>query len=393
MRISDHTILSLGFRPFYLLAALFAVIALPVWMGNYFGLITMAHSVSGMAWHSHELIFGFASAVIAGFLLTAVQSWTGLPTVKGVPLLALAVIWVLGRVLLFTGPSGLAAAIDLAFLPCLAVSIAVPIFKSRSTRNLKVIIVLGGLACTNIAYHLAQLGVVHFEIARLSIIVALDIIVILMAVMAGRVIPSFIANAVEGSKPKNVFIVEVLALGSLLFILAAEIIGYWYPIPDPIWISLLLVAGISHSVRLSLWQPLGTRHQTLLLMLPLAYVWVPVALVLRALTIIFPEVFVSSAYHALTIGAMASLMLAMMTRSALGHTGRELKAGTVETSAFFLLQCAVVIRILPGLIWPQQYQEFLLVSAFLWVLAFVVFLAGYWSILSRPRIPVMQARQ
>ena len=245
------------------------------------------------------------SAVIAGFLLTAVQSWTGLPTAKGYPLLALAVIWILGRVLIFTGPSGLAAVIDLAFLPCLAVSIAVPIFKSRSTRNLKVIIVLGGLACTNIAYHLAQLGVVHFEIARLSIIAALDIIVILMAVMAGRVIPSFIANAVKGSKPKNVFVVEVFALGSLLFILAVEIIGYWYPIPDPIWISLLLVAGISHGVRLSLWQPLGTRHQTLLLMLPLAYVWVPVALVLRALTMIFPEVFVSSAYHALTIGAMA----------------------------------------------------------------------------------------
>jgi uncharacterized protein involved in response to NO len=137
---------------------------------------------------------------------------------------------------------------------------------------------------------------------------------------------------------------------------------------------------------LLLWQPLQTRHNALLWMLPVAYAWIPVALLLRALAVMPIGVSVTAAFHALTVGAMASLMMAMMTRSALGHTGRALKAGRIEIGAFLLLQAAAIVRILPGLIWPQNYQAYFVGSATLWSSAYAVFLFGYWTALTRPRI-------
>jgi len=384
MQVYNHTIFTLGFRPFYLLAALFAVIALPTWMGLYFGLFPASQIVNGFAWHSHELVFGFASAVIAGFLLTAVQSWTGLPTVKGKSLLGLVAIWVLGRVVPLTGPSILAGIIDMLFLPALAISVAIPVIKSRNHRNLKVIVVLAGLALTNFSFHLAQYGILPPEFARLSITLALDIIVILMAVVGGRIIPAFTANAVTDARPRNIYAIEVLALGSLILIALAHLCEIWVPVARSFWLGLYLIAAVSHGIRLSLWQPLRTRHEVLLWMLPLAYAWIPLSLTLHVIALTVTEVPTNLSVHAFTIGAMASLMLAMMMRSALGHTGRALKARRIEICAFALLQFAVIMRIAPGLVWPQYYQLFLITSATLWELAFIVFIAGYWPILTRP---------
>ena len=379
-------VFALGFRPFYLLAAIFGLVALPGWMGTYFGIIPPSGYLNGIAWHSHELVFGFATAVIAGFLLTAVRNWTGQPTPSGGALATLVLLWLLGRALMLTGPAILAAVVDLAFLPALGLAIAIPIGRSRNVRNFKVIVVLGGLATANLGFHLAQLGVLSIDIGRLSVIAALDIIVILMAIVAGRVIPAFTANALSAVHPRIVPAIEVVALGSLILVLVAEVSSYWYHIPNSAWFGLLVVATVAHITRLLLWQPLQTRHNALLWMMPVAYAWIPVALLLRALAVMPIGVSVTAAFHALTVGAMASLMMAMMTRSALGHTGRALKAGRIEIGAFLLLQAAAIVRILPGLIWPQNYQAYFVGSATLWSSAYAVFLFGYWTALTRPRI-------
>jgi uncharacterized protein involved in response to NO len=379
-------VLLLGFRPFYLLAAIFAVVSLPVWLGIYFGVVPSGGYLSGAVWHSHEMVFGFAVAVIAGFLLTAVRNWTGLPTLDGNALAALALLWILGRMFVFAGPPLLAAIVDFAFLPALAVAIAIPIARSRNARNFKILGVLLGLALANLGFHLAQSGMLPPSVGRLAPIVALDIITILVAVVAGRVIPVFTANAVATARPRKVYAVDLVAIGSLLLLLLLEVSSYWLQISNTIWAGIFFVAGAAHFIRLILWDAFRTHHNALLWMLPVAYAWMPIALIIRGLAMLPGGTSTTAAFHALTIGAIASLMVAMMTRSALGHTGRPLKAGWVEIGSFMLLQTAAIVRIVPGIVWPQHYPAFLIGSAILWSLAFVVFVFGYWTILTRPRI-------
>lgn len=377
---------ALGFRPFYLLAAIFAVLALPVWMSIYLGIFSPGGYLHGVAWHTHEMVFGFAVAVIAGFLLTAVRSWTGLSTPTGGPLVALVMLWLLGRLLMFLGPPVLAAVVDLLFLPALGLAIAIPIGRSGNRRNFKVLVVLAGLTLANLGFHLAQLGILPVAVSRLSIIVALDIIMLLVAIIAGRVIPAFIGNALPAARPRHVYGIEVIAIGSLSLMLVAEIASGWLRVPGSIWSGLIIVAAVSHIIRLLLWDPFKTRHDALLLMLPVAYAWIPLSLILRLAAQLPIGISVTAGFHALTVGAIASLMMAMMMRSALGHTGRKLKAGRVEIGAFALLQVAAIARILPGITEPQHYQIYLTVSAILWSCAFGLFLFGYWSILTQARI-------
>jgi uncharacterized protein involved in response to NO len=390
MQFSTHPIFLLGFRPFYLLAAMFAVVAMPVWLGIYFGVIPAGGYLDGAAWHSHEMVFGFVTAVISGFLLTAVRNWTGLPTPSGGVLAALAALWLLGRAFMLSGPPMLAAVVDFAYLPALAVAVAIPIARSRNTRNFKIIGVLVGLALANLGFHLSQSGVLPADVGRIAVIVALDIVAILVAIVAGRVIPVFTANAVPDARPRTIYGVEVLAVGSLVLLLVLDISSYWNQVPGRLWSGLLVVAGVSHLVRLLLWDPFQTRRNALLWMLPVAYAWIPVALLLRAVAALPMGIPTSTAFHALTVGAIASLMVAMMTRSALGHTGRALKAGRIEIGTFLLLQSAAIVRIVPGIVWPQHYPAFLTGSATLWTLAFFVFVLGYWTILTRPRIDEKQ---
>ncbi|MBV1907502.1 MAG: NnrS family protein [Pseudomonadales bacterium] len=386
-QVSGFIVFTVGFRPFYLAALVLAVIILPLWIAIFFGLLPWGGHLDPVSWHSHEMIFGFAVAVIAGFLLTAVRNWTGLPTLSRGPLAALVTLWVLARILLLTGPTILAVCIDMLFLPTLVLVISKPIVLSRNTRNLKVIFVLGGLAFANMGFHLSQIGFLPPEFARISILVAIDIIAILMAVIAGRIIPAFISNAVTNANPKQVIGIEFLAFASLILILGFELAAFWYPVPGVLWFIVLLIGFISHAVRLILWHPFKTRHQPLLWMLPVAYAWIPLALLLRALAMPPLEILAPSyTFHAMTIGAMTSLMVTMMMRSALGHTGRELEADRLKIGAFLLLQTAAILRILPGFIWPQNFQYFLLGSAMFWFLAFVGLLVCLGPILIRPRI-------
>ena len=378
-------ILALGFRPFYLLASLFAIVAVPAWLMSFASGAKTGGYLPGIVWHSHEMIFGFAPAVIAGFLLTAVRNWTGRPTPTGAPLAGLVVLWLVARILMLTGPANAAAIIDILFLPALGIAVAIPIWRSRNKRNYKIFAVLAVLTLTNVCYHLASLGSLPVGVSRVAMIAALDVIAILIAIIGGRVIPAFIGNAIKHSAPRHIFSVEVVSVGALVVILAFDSLHLWMPVSSATWFVILTIAAAGHGIRLLLWQPFHARGNPLLWMLPVAYAWLPITLALRALSLanVVP---ISAAFHALTIGAIASLMVAMMMRSALGHTGRPLIAGFAEISTFVLLQLAAIVRVFASSTVPGAYREAMIVSGVLWTLAFAVFLSAYWPILTRPRI-------
>jgi len=377
--------LALGFRPFYLVAAIFAVLALPYWIFSYIGPVPWGGYLRGISWHSHEMIFGFAAAVMAGFLLTAVRNWTGLQTSAGKPLALLVGLWVLARITALTGPAYVALMLDVLFVPTLGTIIAIPIWRSRNVRNYKILALLAAFSLANIVYHLSYLSILPADLTASALTAALDVLTILMAIIGGRVIPAFTANAVGVAKPRHKKSVEVAAMGSLLLILVADASPTWFSIPPLVWTVLLTVAAISHAIRLYLWQPHLTVHNPLLSMLPAAYLWIPVSLAIRA-GVHGLDIPPAAATHALTIGAISSLMMAMMTRSALGHTGRKLAAGWAESTAFLLLQAAAVIRIVAVMAPTRFYREAVIVSGILWSLAFAAYLLRYWTILTRPRI-------
>ena len=378
-------VFALGFRPFYLGAGCFALIAMLLWLASYLGVLAPANAMSGLTWHKHEMLFGFAPAVMAGFLLTAVRSWTGQQTATGVGLAALVLLWVCGRLLVITGPGTVAAVVDSAFLPALGTAIAIPIWRSRNTRNYKVIAIVAALAALNAVFHLSELGILAPLFQEVAFRTALDVVALLIAVIGGRVIPAFTANAVPGAEPVQVRAVEFVAFGSLVMITLVDLSIAWWSPGTAAWVVLLVAGGIGHAVRLALWAPHLTVRNSLLLMLPAAYAWLPVSLLLRAGSMA-GMVSPAAAAHALTVGAMSCLMMAMMTRSALGHTGRRLIAGPAEIAAFSLLQVAALLRVLAGTFAAGAYVGTVTLSGGLYAMAFLVFLISYWPKLTRPRI-------
>jgi len=378
-------LLALGFRPFYLAAAIFAVVALPLWIGRYTGMWVIGDGLTGLAWHKHEMIFGFAPAVMAGFLLTAVRNWTGRPTATGTMLAGLLMLWIIGRVLMLTGPMPVAAVVDLMFLPAIGVAIAVPIWQSGNTRNLKLLAIIAALALVNALFHLANLNILPTAMLATATALALDVITILLAIMGGRVIPAFTNNAVRTANARHDRRVEIVAIGSLILIALLDILSLWWHIPASFWIVCLGTAAVSHTIRLALWAQHRTIKQPFLLMLPVAYAWLPISFALGVLAHLgtIPR---AIPVHALTIGAMSGLMLAMMTRSALGHSGRRLSAGWAEITAFVAIQLAALVRVAGALLEPVFYRNTVIMSGTLWTLAFAVFLMAYWPILTRRRI-------
>lgn len=383
--MNGYPLLGLGFRPFYLLAAGFAMVAIVLWLFAFNGTLPYGGYLQGNVLHSHEMVFGFAVAVISGFLLTAVRNWTGLPTPTGLALAALAIVWLAGRLFIVTGPPILAALVDVLYVPLLAVAIARPIIKSRNQRNYKIVVLLSLLALCNIVYHLAAMGSMPAWLTHTTIIVALDLLTILYAIVAGRVIPAFTRNAIAGSDPRRSTWVEVVAFGSLILIIVVRISSDWMRVPALLPNALVITAAVAHTFRLAYWQPHKTVGNPLLWMLPVAYSWLPLALLLRALaqySMIAPSAWI----HALTIGAISGMMLAMMARSALGHTGRELKASGMDMAAFVFLQLAGILRVLANLLPADTYFLIVVASGVLWVLAFGTFLYRYLPMLMQPRI-------
>ena len=379
----SRPILALGFRPFYLLASVFAAVAILLWLASLTGRFHFGAYLQGMFWHSHEMLFGYIVAVITGFLFTAVRNWTGLPTPSGVTLGGIVVLWLLARVLLVSGPSSLAVFLDVAFLPVVAIAIARPILRSRNKRNYKVIGILVAASLLHLVFHLALGGQLPGWLSRASLFASIDLVVVLFALVGGRVIPAFTRNAVAGSNPRHEPWLEVVAFGSLLVIVLVTLAGGALTLAAWIPASLFVVAAVAHLLRLALWQPQLTLGNPLLWMMPVAYSWLPVALMLRALStaaVVVPGAWI----HALTMGALSSLMMAMMMRSTLGHTGRKLVASRIDMAAFAVLQVAALIRVVAGS--SGSYQALVVLSGLAWVLAFALFLSRYLPMLVQARV-------
>ena len=377
--------LQLGFRPFYAVASVFAIVAVIVWLRSFTGIAGTGVYLQSVVWHSHEMLFGFSAAVIAGFLFTAVQNWTGQPTPSGAALAALTALWLVARVLIVFGPAPLAAIADVMFLPAIAFAIAIPILRSKNVRNYKVVAVVIVLAVFHGLFHLASLGYAAAWLARIALFVSIDTIVILLAIIGGRVIPAFTRNAAPDSNPRHEPWVETVTFGSMiLVVLITAVSGHWAA-PSALMSVLFLVVAAAHATRLALWDPIRTAHNPLLWMMPAAYSWIPFAFLLRALAAV--NIVPASAWlHAITMGAVSGLMLAMMMRSSLGHTGRPLVASRVDMTAFLLLQLGTIVRVLASIAAGDSYRSWVVVAGIIWGSAFLLFAVRYVPMLSRPRV-------
>lgn len=367
----------LGFRPFYLLASVFAALSIGLWALQFAGWLGQPY-LAGPMWHAHEMLFGFTLAVVVGFLFTAGRNWSGRPTPAGVPLMALAALWVAGRVLVLT-PFGWAAAVaNVAFPLAAAVGLAIPFIAARNQRNYFFIGLLLLMAAAVLGVHLAQLGVTQLP-GWIGIQVALDGVLFIMAVMGGRVIPMF-TNSIPGVKAGKRAWLEKAALGSSLALLLADVL----PLHGAMLAWLAGVSAAAHLARWTLWQPWKTRRTPLVWVLHVAYAWIPVHLALRGLAEM-GWVAPSIAIHALTVGAIGGLVIGMMTRTALGHTGRPLKAGRTEVACYLLVLAAALVRVLVPLLAPAQLVNAVLGSAALWSGGFALYAVGYWPVLTRVR--------
>ncbi|RYF15338.1 MAG: NnrS family protein [Comamonadaceae bacterium] len=369
----------LGFRPFYLLASAFAALSILLWSLQFTGRLPAPYLPAPL-WHAHEMLFGFTLAVVVGFLFTAGRNWTGLPTPTGGKLAALAALWIAGRVLVLSPWGWASALVNAAFPLAAAVALGVPFVRSGNRRNYFFLVLLALLACASFAVHLEQLGVIAVP-GWVGIQVALDAVLFILCVMGGRVIPMFTNNGVPGAQAKRQPWLEKAALGSVLALLAADVLR----VPAPVLVAVTAVAALAHLARWLLWQPWTTLRTPLVWVLHLAYLWIPVHLALRGFAAA-GWMATSPAAHALTVGAVGGLIIGMMTRTARGHTARPLRADGRDVTAFVLVALAAFVRVLGPVVAPAWMLQAILVSGVLWSAGFAVYFLAYWNVLTRPRL-------
>ncbi len=376
---ATHPVWALGFRPFYLLAAALAVLAVPLWLAKYLGWLTGAANVS-VGWHMHEMVFGMAIAVIVGFLFTAARNWTGLPTPRGRHLALLALVWLAGRVAMLLAPPLWAALVDLLFLPLAAWPLYRVLRDSGNKRNMFLILLLSLLTLANALFHAAGMGWIALAPAT-PIHAAILVIVIIESVIGGRVIPMFTTNGAPGVKP----VVRPRHDQIALALVASAGLGWVVGAPGPLTAALCLLAACAILLRLVGWESYRTFHVPLLWILHLSYAWIPFGFILLGLAALGVGA-ASTAFHALAVGSMAGLIIGMMTRTTLGHTGRMLKAGRIEAPMYVLIQAGAVARVLAAVVPAQWRGTALVLSGVCWCAAFALFLAVYAPYLWRPRI-------
>ena len=376
---AHHPLWALGFRPFYLMAAAFAAVSIPLWLARYFGYAPDLTHIT-INWHMHEMVFGFAIAVIIGFLFTAGRNWTGLWTPRRGHLAALAAVWLAGRIGMLAAPPLIAALVDIVFLPLAAWPMYRVLQRSGNKRNMFLIGLLSLLTIVNTLFHLSALG--WITISTVSIIQAAILIVVMIeSVIGGRVIPGFTSNTVTGTKPivnpkRDRLTVAFTALASLAWV---------FTLPPRLIAALAIAAACSQLLRLGGWKPHTTLRHPLLWILHLSYAWIPFGFILMALAAL-QVVPASSAFHVLVIGSMAGLIMGMMTRTTLGHTGRPLKAGGKEIGMYALIQISLIARFCASLSTTGLRDGALIVAAASWAAAFVFFLVIYGPYLYRPRL-------
>ena len=385
---SGFVLFSYGFRPFFLLAGLYALVP----TGTVYLALTLGQwpeaAVPLFAWHGHELLFGFVAAAVAGFLLTAVPTWTGTRAVSGIPLICLVLLWLAGRVTSWPWlqtPNVFSQALSVAFFPALAVAVAIPLIRAKNFRNLPFILLLMLLFLGDLAFHAQYLGWIEgqtFDGRRLTI----NTVMLMIVVVGGRIIPAFTRNALalmqRDVRIRTQPMIDTAALVSVVSVLLGDLF-----VTDSVLTGLL--AALSAALlllRLTGWGSLRTLDVPLLWVLHLGSCWLIVALVLKALWLLGGFGWAMNWMHAFTVGTFGTMILGVMTRVALGHTGRPLEISRAVVISYVLVSVAALIRIFGPWLAPDRYVGLLTASVFVWIAAFAIFLVIYIPILIRPRV-------
>lgn len=386
--IFDFPLLARGFRPFFLLAAAWACVLTAAWLAVLTGRLPAPGPLDPIVWHGHEMLFGFVVAAVAGFLLTSVPVWTNTPPVRGGALAALVALWLAGRIAMALGgrlPTPLVAAVDVAFLPALAAAVARPIARTRARRNFGIAAVALLLVAANVGYHLAATGVVAAA-ARPALRFGIDLVIVLVVVIGGRITPLFTDNALRrAGSPVRVGTSATwnrLAIAGAGAVAASDLLLA----PGAATGAIALFAALAVAARMTGWR---TRHvlcDPLLLSLHAGLLWVVVGFAAAGLADLGVGVPRTAALHALTAGAMGSMILAVMTRVALGHTGRPLRAPPSAVVAYGLVHAGALARVAGPVLAPHALLPVWTLAGVLWSGAFAAFLAGYGAILVRARV-------
>ncbi len=384
--IRKWALFSLGFRPFFFAAGMMAVASMVIWMAAFvFQIRLLPLTLTPIDWHAHEMIYGYALAVIAGFLLTAVRNWTNIQTLNGRPLQLLLLLWLSARIAALL-PGGqallLAMLLDSLFILVLSVAITMPVIKARLWKNMGVVSKVYFFLIGNVIYGLGVLGLFQ-DGQRIGLLIGLYMILSLILVLSRRVLPMFIERGVGYPVTlRNHFPVDIACF--LLFLVFAVV--------DIFFTSPALVAALSallcllHSIRLWGWYTPGIWKKPLLWVLFLAYGWMILGFALKSAVFLF-AVSPSLAVHAFTVGGIGMMTMGMMSRVALGHTGRDINRPPSGMGlAFLLLGLGAFVRVIVPLLLADHYMLWVAISQMLWLAAFLLFLYRYIPILMRPRI-------
>lgn len=376
-----------GFRPFFLLAGVYAVAIVPIWLYFYAHSPSTFGSLPPMYWHSHEMLYGFVGAAIAGFLLTAVPSWTGARGFGGRPLHLLVAAWAAGRIAMATVgavPFWLTALAELSMLALLAALLLPPLVRTQN-RNMAMLAVLGMLWLIDAAF-LVALKKGDVLLAARTMTLAIDFVLILVTIIGGRIVPAFTANALRrrGQVPDIISRkwIETSAIGSMILIALFDVFA-----PHGLASAILAaIAALVHVIRLSGWRSFKTGGESILWVLHVGYAWLPIGLALKACYLFGTFDWASKWQHALTAGVFGTMILAVMTRASLGHTGRPLVVARTITVAYLLLTLGVAVRVLSSVVPPQAYVATVCIAGAAWTAAFTLFLIIYAPILIKPRL-------
>jgi len=381
LHMLKHVIFQKGFRPFFLFGAICGVFLVPWWAFTYQQPMSGEPGLESISWHSHEMIFGFTMAIVAGFLLTAVENWTSRPTARGAFLAVLVGLWMIGRLV---GLGGAAAAIaglaDLLFLPTLTVAIAIPLFLAGSKRNYLLVAILPLLWVCDLFLHLRTSGLLPQSYLRTDL-VAVDLIVVVLVIITGRIVPLFTRNALADESIRPVPGINLAGIISVLVVALIEVVapgGY-------VMAAAAAIAGffvLGRSLQWGSWKTLGNP---ILWVLHLGHVWIWLGLFLKAAAAAGLPIQSSVATHALTAGAIGTLTLGMMVRVTLGHTGRPLQVPPMMTVAFAAITGSALLRVFGPWLRADLTRSALISSATLWSLAFALYVIGNARHLVTPR--------
>jgi uncharacterized protein involved in response to NO len=383
-----HPVWGRGFRPFFLGVGVHGCLGVAAWTAIWLGALPSPSWLAPTLWHAHEMLFGLVAAAIAGFLLTATPVWSGRAALCGRPLMALFAVWLLGRLALLAAgalPAGLVAAIDFAFLPLLAGVLMRTLWRTGQARNYAVVALVGGLALANGAVHAQALGLAATS-APLALRFSADVVLVLIVVIGGRITPAFTTNALmrlgSDARVRSRPGLDRLAVGAVCVLAGLDLAA-----PRGVASGLAAaLAGLAVAARMTGWQTLHSWRDPLVWSLHAGLLWAAAGLLLVAAGDLGGGVPPNAGLHALSAGAMGSMILAVMTRVGLGHTGRPLRLPRGAVLSYALVHAGAIARVLAALLPGPAQRPLLLVGGVLWAAAFGLFAVLYAPILTRARI-------